>query len=500
MPRSPALLRSDGLAIWHAAVEAVQSDRLVQQNVHVDGEWLVIGDESVAGTLRVPLPSIGRIAVVGAGKAGAGMAAGLEQALGPRVLAEKKVHGWINVPADCVPSVAGTLRVPSGRDGTRSVPTTPIHLHAARPAGVNEPTAEGVLGAEKILEIVSSLGPSDLCICLVSGGGSALLPAPIAGVSLAEKQAVTRLLSSGGANIAELNTVRKQLSRIKGGGLARACRAGRLITLIISDVLGDPLDVIASGPTVPNSTSSHDALAILERYDCPAEIRDKLLAHSPLTTHHTPPPACQITNLIIGNNALAVDAAGIEAERRGYSHAMVAATSLEGPAEDIGRHLAQMALRMQSEPGPDCLITGGEPTVKLAPPELRGRGGRNQQLVLAALIELLPALRLERRARESDSFPALAASPSPRFVLLSGGTDGEDGPTDAAGAFIDAETTARMQALHLDPADFLRRNDAYTFFERVGGLIKTGPTHTNVCDVRVVVVDRAKTPLMSGVE
>src|SRR5205814_2841224 len=155
---------------------------------------------------------IGRIAVVGAGKAGAGMATGLAEALGPRVMAEKSVSGWVNVPADCVREVGS------------------IHLHAARPAGVNEPTTEGVFGAENILEIVSSIGANDLCICLISGGGSALMPAPVQGVSLTEKQAITRMLSAGGANIEELNTVRKQLSRIKGGGLARACRAGRLIT------------------------------------------------------------------------------------------------------------------------------------------------------------------------------------------------------------------------------------------------------------------------------
>jgi hydroxypyruvate reductase len=176
------------------------------------------------------------------------MAAGLEAALGPKIIVERSVSGWINVPADCVRALSA------------------IHLHAARPAGVNEPTPEGVFGTEKILQIVSSLHDNDLCICLLSGGGSALLPAPIDGISLSEKQALTRYLSAAGANIEELNTVRKQLSQIKGGGLARRCRAGNLVTLIISDVLGDPLDVIASGPTVPNSTTAVDALTVLKRY------------------------------------------------------------------------------------------------------------------------------------------------------------------------------------------------------------------------------------------
>src|SRR5437762_12190372 len=196
--KSAADLRADALAIWQAGVDAVRSDRLVKENVRVENEWLVVGERSADEPLRLPLASIGRIAVVGAGKAGAGMAAGLLEALGPRVVAEKRVSGWVNVPADCV-----------SEEG-------PIHLHAARPAGVNEPRAEGVFGAEKILEIVSSLGADDLCIGLISGGGSALMPAPVEGVSLEEKQTITRLLSSGGANIEELNTVRKQLSRIKG--------------------------------------------------------------------------------------------------------------------------------------------------------------------------------------------------------------------------------------------------------------------------------------------
>lgn len=464
MLRSATQLRADALAIWQAGVAAVQSERLIAESVRVDGDWLLVGDEALR------LAEIERIAVVGAGKAGAGMAAGMEAALGPRVMAQKQVVGWVNVPADCVRKL------------------THIEVHAARPAGVNEPTAEGVLGSERILEIVGQLGPRDLCLCLISGGGSALLPAPVAGVSLVDKQAITRLLSAAGANIEQLNTVRKQLSRIKGGGLARACRAGRLISLIISDVLGDPLDVIASGPTVPDTATPADALATLEQLvpgfgGVPpavlAHLRSAAVGNSANQTGPGIEPHSRVTNLVIGNNAVAVDAAGVEAERRGYSHAMLAATSLEGAAEEVGVHLARMAQQMRDQPGPDCLITGGEPTVKLAPPELRGKGGRNQQLVLAALVELL-------------SGPA--ANPLHGLAILSGGTDGEDGPTDAAGAILDGPFVERMLKLGLDPEDYLRRNDAYHFFEPLGGLIKTGPTHTNVCDVRVVVVERVQTP------
>jgi len=461
MHRSAQQLRTDALAIWRAGLAAVQSDRLVQGNVRVDGDWLLLGEDAIS------LSGVRRIVVVGAGKAGAGMAAGLAEALGPQVLAEKQVGGWINVPADCVREL-----------GT-------IHLHPARPAGLNEPTEAGAFGAAKILNLAASLRPDDLCLCLLSGGGSALLPAPVNGVSLAEKTAVTQLLSAAGANIAELNTVRKQLSRIKGGALARACRAGRLFSLIISDVLGDPLDVIASGPTVPDSHTPADALAILERYSLADEPRLAAAvaylqrqAARPLPVESA---ACQVTNVVIGNNAIAVDAAGVEAERRGYSHAMNAATELEGPAEGVGRHLAEMALRMRAEPGPDCLITGGEPTVKLAPPELRGQGGRNQQLVLAALEELL------RRGSRLEG-----------IALLSGGTDGEDGPTDAAGAIIDEHLAAQLADRQLDPADYLRRNDAYSLFDALGGLIRTGPTHTNVCDIRVAVVDRPRRTATAG--
>jgi hydroxypyruvate reductase len=470
--KSAAELGADALAIWQAGVDAVRSDRLVKENARVEGDWLVIGESAADEPVRLAVEGIGRIAVVGAGKAGAGMAAGLLEALGPRLVAEKRVSGWVNVPADCVRELGA------------------IQLHAARPAGVNEPTADGVFGAEKILEIATSLGADDLCICLISGGGSALMPVPVEGVSLAEKQAVTRLLSAGGANIEELNTVRKQLSRIKGGGLARACRAGRLITLIVSDVLGDPLDVIASGPTVEDSRTAEEALAILRRYAGNDErVAPGAFAHLKKKAEAKKvecPLCCQVTNLVIGNNAVAVDAAGMEAERRGYSHAMHAASKLEGAAEDVGRDLARMSLKMMSEDGPDCLITGGEPTVRLATAEVRGKGGRNQQLVLAALIELLNAECGTQRVPGS----AELWEGSARFCLLSAGTDGEDGPTDAAGAMIDGDLIARLRTSQLDPADYLRRNDAYSLFDQLGGLIKTGPTHTNVCDVRVVVVDR----------
>ena len=255
MPRSTGQLRRDARQIWQAGVEAVRSDRLVRQALRVTGPTVEIGSHC-----RLPLDAIRRIVVVGAGKAGAGMADAVEKTLGPQLMAEKQLTGWVNVPADCVR------------------PLQRIHLHAARPAGVNEPTPEGVAGAEQILRLVESLGPDDLCLCLISGGGSALMPAPVEGISLADKLAVTRHLSAAGANIEQLNTVRKQLSRLKGGGLLRACRAGRLVSLVISDVLGDPLEIIASGPTVPDSSTPQEALDVLRavRRSCGRHFADRV--------------------------------------------------------------------------------------------------------------------------------------------------------------------------------------------------------------------------------
>ena len=454
--RTTEQLRDDAFQIWHAGLAAVRSERLVREFIHLDGRWLRIGDDAI------DTGAVNRIVVVGAGKAGAGMAAAVEETLGPRLMAEKNVVGWVNVPADCVRRLSR------------------IHLHAARPAGVNEPTAEGVYGTERILELVESLSPDDVCLCLLSGGGSALLPLPIEGVSLQDKQAVTRFLSAAGANIQELNTVRKQLSRIKGGGLARACRAGRMMTLIISDVLGDPLDVIASGPTVTDHSTPTEALTILQRFGAAgAGIAPAIFESLAQRSSAQLSASCPVSNYVIGNNATAVDAAAARAERLGYRHAMLAASELEGFAEDVGRHLAGMAREMRAGSGPDCLITGGEPVVRLVDPGVRGKGGRNQQLVLAALVELLAG----KQANDSNS-------PLDGVVLLSGGTDGEDGPTDAAGAIIDGNVAHGVAEQRLDPADYLSRNDAYAFFERTDGLIKTGPTHTNVCDVRVVLVDQ----------
>lgn len=458
--------RGDAIAIWQAGVDAVRAEPLVRRVTRTDGDRLLIEDH--VWDRR----EYDRILVVGGGKATAAMARGFTTAVGGWL----PIQGWINVPGGTEGDSTGTERDIAG-----------IHVHPARPPGVNEPTAEAVRGTERILELFENATPRDLCVALLSGGGSALLPAPAPGISLDDKLAVTRRLSESGADITELNTVRKWLSAIKGGRLWERCRGRSLITLVLSDVLGDPLDLIASGPTVADSSTPDDALAILRKYDperaLPAAVYRRLRSdRSGNPGYRETARRVPVINLVIGNNAVAVDAAGLSAERLGYNHAMHSARRCEGAAEEVGRQLASMAIEMlgtgPSESSPshptNCLITGGEPTVALAPAERRGRGGRNQQLVLAAYRALVDA--------------GLSDSQWARLALISGGTDGEDGPTDAAGAVIDADVHRRVSALGLDPTDALNRNDAYTFFRAAGGLLRTGPTGTNVCDVRVLVI------------
>ncbi len=438
----------DARAIWQTGVEAVRADRLVRNVMHLHGDRLSIcGREFCVADLTT-------IAVVGAGKAGAGMAAAVEEILGVE-LVDTKIVGWVNVPADCVR------------------PLRKIHLHAARPAGVNEPTAAGVLGSLEILKIVSGLSVHDLCLVLISGGGSALLPAPAAGLTLADKQAVTRFLMQSGATIGELNTVRKQLSRIKGGNLARAIRAGHTSTLVISDVVGDPLDVIASGPTVPDSTTAADALAVLHKFAAsPPAVPPAVFEVLERAAPGGQEPSVGIENHIIGNNAVALAAAARKANELGYRVESLGSSN-QGEANQEGRELANRCVALRSNAlgsrEPICLLSGGEPVVHLAKTDRPRKGGRNQQLALAALVRL-----------GDDGMQGIA--------ILSGGTDGEDGPSDAAGACASAQVMIKARNLGLDAQEFLNINDAYHFFEQAGGLIQTGPTHTNVMDLRVALI------------
>jgi hydroxypyruvate reductase/glycerate 2-kinase len=445
MPTSTtqAPLRDHARAIWDAAVAAANPEVLVR-------------DALTAPTpaLRDALDSAERIFVVGAGKAGAAMAAGAEGALLGLL---DRVSGIVNVPAECVR------------------PLHAIRLHAARPAGTNLPTADGVIGARAMLELLSSAGSDDVALCLLSGGGSALLPAAAEGVTLEDKQQVTQLLHACGATINEMNCVRKHLSAVKGGRLAQAFSGKALFSLIISDVVGDPLDVIASGPTAADPTTFADARAVLEGYRLAAQVPVAVVRHLeqgsagrfPETLKELPP---NVHNSILGNNARALAAASQEAERLGY-HVLNLGSFIQGETRHVASVFAGIVRSVRADcvptPPPLCLLSGGETTVTLV--EGHGQGGRNQEFVLAMLLQL----------GEDELSDA---------VVLSAGTDGEDGPTDAAGALADVETVQSARRQRLDAAAFVARNDAYHFFEATGGLLKSGLTGTNVMDVRIILV------------
>lgn len=461
MTDSPALLRQHALQIWNAGVRAVRSEDLTRQNVLWTPEGLRVAD------VPVPLRDGARIEIIGAGKAGTGMAAGLLSGLESDTsrLARHAVGGWINVPADCVRSL------------------DPIHVHPARPAGVNEPTEAGVAGTGEILSRVARLAADDLCIALISGGGSALLPAPAPPVTLADKQQITRFLAAQGATIQELNTVRANLSLVKGGNLARRCSAGTLITLIISDVIGDPLEWIASGPTILTDAQPEAAKQILSRYDphrrhIPESAFDLLNKQHTQPSRSRPQSAARIVNRIIGSNRIALEAAAETARTLGFRIVDLGSEN-SGEADQHGRRLLAhlQTLRAESQV-PVCLLAGGETTVQLnSDAEIHGqpgKGGRNQEVVLAAIDQLSNA----------DGWTGLC--------LLSGGTDGEDGPTDAAGAIAEAEVVAAAVQQNLNPTTFLSRHDSWSFFDSVNGLIRTGPTHTNVMDLAVGIAWPAK--------
>ena len=434
-------MRAEARAIWDTALAAAEPTALVRA--------------AISGGLRAELSDAPRILVVGGGKASAAMAAGLEEALADVL---ELVEGLVNVPAGCERSLRK------------------IFTHAARPAGSNFPTSEGIAGTERMLQLLAGAGPDDVAICLLSGGGSALLPAPAEGITLDDKLAVTQLLHASGATIKEMNAVRKHLSLSKGGGFARAFRGKKLFSLIISDVVGDPLDVIASGPTAADASSFSDALAVLSHYDllakAPASMRRRLEKGvvAGMLDETLKKLATNVENRIIGSNAISLHAAQLKAEALGYC-VLNLGSCIEGETREVATVMAGVvsSVRRDGAPiaAPACLLSGGETTVRLGPNT--GRGGRNQEFVLALLCKLQPT--------------GMA-----KVVALSGGTDGEDGPTDAAGATIGLSTWGTLIREHIDPEPFLIRHDAYPLFAKTGDLLKTGLTGTNVMDVRVVLV------------
>jgi hydroxypyruvate reductase len=385
------------------------------------------------------------IYVVGAGKAGAAMARAAERVLGRRI-----ARGLLNVKYGHV------------------VPLRRIELNEC---GHPVPDQRGVDGAARIAEIAAGAGPDDLLLCLISGGASALLPLPADPITLDEKQEVTKLLLACGADIHEINAVRKHISQIKGGQLARLAYPARVLSLLLSDVIGDDLDVIGSGPTAPDASTFALARAILDKYGIfervPASVQERIENGARGLIPETPKQGerifTRVRNVVIGGNRLAVDAAAARARELGF-RTMVLSTFVQGETREIARMHAAIAKEIvhagRPLKPPACVITGGETTVTIRGD---GLGGRNLEFVLSAAIDI---------------------SGLPRVAVLSAGTDGSDGPTDAAGAIADGRTLARNP---LAP-EFLARNDSYRYFEGLGDLVVTGPTNTNVMDVRLILV------------
>jgi glycerate 2-kinase len=431
--------------IMSAALAAVDPAQAIRQNVSLEGDSLRIGQRSY------DLSGYERIFVAGGGKAGSPMVAAIEEILGQRV-----TTGLVNVKHGYLP--------PEGADVQR------VEIVQA---GHPTPDEAGRRGAERMVEMLSSLTEKDLVICLISGGGSALMTLPQPTISLADVQALTGALLRCGATINEINAVRKHISRIKGGQLARLIHPAQVVSLILSDVVGNPLDVIASGPTVPDTTAFTQAYGVLQKYDLldkvPTSIVEHLAAGVAGKIAETPKEGeavfATVYNLIVGSNEIAAQAALNRAQELGFNTQLLS-TYVEGEAREVAKVLAAIAKEMaqsgQPIPRPACLVVGGETTVTITG---EGKGGRNQEMALAA---------------------ALAIEGWEDVMVVTLATDGTDGPTDAAGGVATGETVAWARELGLDPEEYLANNDSYHFLEALGELIVTGPTNTNVNDLAFV--------------
>ena len=436
-------MRQHANDIFQAALKAVDPVEAILRSVKLENGYLTVGER------RYHLDDYDRVLVVGGGKAGAPMAKALEDLLGDRI-------------SD------GVIVVKDGH----TLPLQHIRIHeAAHPV----PDERGVRGGEDILSLLGTVGERDLLLCVISGGGSALLVAPAEGITLADKQEVTRLLLACGADIHEINTIRKHLSRTKGGGLARIAAPAEVVSLILSDVIGDDLNVIASGPTVPDSSTFSDCERILKKYEIwdrvPPSVLDRIqmglsgrVADTPKPGHKAFEGCC---SRLVGTNFQALKAAAKKAGQLGYN-SLILSSVVEGEAREVAKVQTAIAAEIcrSGNPiqSPACILLGGETTVTL---KGQGKGGRNQEFALAA---------------------ALAIDGADNMVVLSGGTDGTDGPTDAAGAIADGSTVSRARESGLDPWNYLQRNDSYHFFEAIDDLLMTGATRTNVMDVYMMLV------------
>ncbi|MBC8509957.1 MAG: glycerate kinase [Chloroflexi bacterium] len=430
--------------ILTAAINAVDPANAVAKHLKYHDDQLIVGSESY------DLEAVQHVFLLGIGKASLPMAQAASQILGDRltksILITKSQRSQLSIDNSQFTIICSSHPIPDERS---------------------------IEGAQRIIELLQTTTPDDLVIFLISGGGSALLTAPVPEVSLADLQILNKLLLACGADIHHINTIRKHISQVKGGNLARLAYPAQVISLILSDVIGDPLDVIASGPTVPDPTTFADALDVIEKYklaqDMPASILAYLWSGAAGEILETPkeddPILKRTQNIIVGNNLKAARAARDCAQREGF-HALLLTTRLKGEARQIGPLMASIAHQINSTgdpvPRPACIIAGGETTVTL---QGNGLGGRNQELALSAVEEL---------AGLTDVF------------LISLATDGEDGPTDAAGAVVSGNTLSQANHRGLNHAEFLSRNAAYDFFDPLGDLLKPGATMTNVNDLSFI--------------
>lgn len=436
-------LRGVAEGAFNEALLAADPEEAVHRHFRLRDDVLRVGD------IDYFLSRFQRIFVIGAGKASVRMALAVERILGP------KVAGGLIV----------TRRGQSGR----------LKNILVREAGHPLPDEDGVRAAEEMIELVEPLTDRDLVVCLLSGGGSALLTAPVEGVSVPDLQRATKLFLGSGLSIHEINTVRKHLSRVKGGSLAERIYPATVISLILSDVIGDQLDVIASGPTAADPTTFSDAVSVLKQRglwdQVPEAVRHALAAGERGELPETPKAGSEIFKKvhheIVGSNRLSLLAAEQKAHRLGMN-TMILASSVSGESREIGRFYAALAREVRdfNRPlrTPACLIAGGETTVTVTGD---GRGGRCQELALSV---------------------ALGIQEVPGALFLAAGTDGVDGASDAAGAMADSTTIERAKGLSLDPLEALRRNDTYPFFRELHDLVQTGPTGTNVMDIHILLV------------
>ena len=440
---SLAGMREDAKRIFSAGLKAVNPEKAIREYCRIKNNRLYIGFN------ELNLDSYNNIFVIGCGKASASMALAIEKLLGDRIS-----DGSVNTKYGHLAELKRIRLVEAGH---------PV------------PDQNGVGGTLHIMDMVQSSGPKDLVVCLLSGGGSALLPLPAPPLNLMDKQQTINVLIACGATIHEINSIRKHTSAIKGGHLARAVFPATLVTLIISDVVGDDLDVIASGPCVPDNSTFQDCLNIITKYDIQSDLPDAVVKHIsagaagdiPETPKRDNPVFDTGIQLIIGSNYDAIKAAGAEATLRGYTP-LILSSLFEGDTDEVSRMHGAIVREIVKTGNPvappTCLLSGGETTVVL---HGNGLGGRNQQFALTLAPEI---------------------SGLHDIVGLCAGTDGTDGPTDAAGAIVDNTTMTKAEELGLDYGQYLDANDSYHFFNKTNELFITGPTKTNVMDLRVILI------------